>query len=231
MIEEKLIDAKEITFDWLMDAGDKYGYTSHIDHFRELFSLMKVRTFLECGCGYSTKYFLDNCEKVISVEFKSEGTDLQWINQCREMYKGINNWQAIDYIGSSDFSWACGWQCSNHTDPALINGKYITEMSGFFDSLLKDNIVDVGFVDAGQYIRGDMVELLLQKGVPIVCAHDTNSDDGTDNQLYGWFKIKTVKDYERINVPHAQGTTFWIHKDLKQVIEGLKQYVSNAKYR
>ena len=56
-------------------------------------------------------------------------------------------------------------------------------------------------MDAGVYIRGDMVKLFLQNNVPVVIAHDTASDVGSDvdEGLYGWFKVKTPPGYEKIS--------------------------------
>ena len=49
-----------ITYEWLTDIALKTSYTDHVPHWRRLFNTMKVRGFLECGCGYSSAYFMDN---------------------------------------------------------------------------------------------------------------------------------------------------------------------------
>lgn len=219
-----MIDENNITYDSLVADGELTCYTSHISHFKELFSLMEVRTFLECGCGFSTKYFIENSEKVISIEFETEGMNLDWMRKCREMYKNETKWVGLDYIGSKEFSWACGYQCSNHTDPAKIDDTYIKEMKSFFDGLIGNNNIDVAFVDAGVYVRGDMVELFLQSNIPIVIAHDTACDDGSEVNLYGWYKIRSTGNYEKVYINHAMGTTFFIRKDFPQIIEGMKKH-------
>jgi hypothetical protein len=86
--------------------------------------------------------------------------------------------------------------------------------------------IDVAFVDAGVYVRGDMVKVLLANQIPIVMAHDTWSDVGSDvdEGLYGWFKVKTPPDYEKIFIPYGSGTTFWIRNTHPEVIESIKKY-------
>ena len=218
------MNAKEITYNFLFDMGELTSYTNHISHFKELFSMTKVDTFLEFGCGYSTKYFIDNCEKVISVEFQTDGTDLEWMEKCRLMFADCENWEGIDYIASKKFSDACGHQCSAKTDPAKVDPTYVTELDGFIKSILSQHRVDVAFVDAGIYIRGDMVELLLQNKVPIVIAHDTASDDGKQVGQYGWFKIKSLDNYEKIFISYGNGTTFFIDKKEQALINKIKAY-------
>src|ERR1700690_2609119 len=75
------LESKEsdtITYEWLASYTLESSDTDHIAHFRRLFNTTKVRGFLECGCGYSTKYFLDHSEKVVSIEFMTPGTGFQW---------------------------------------------------------------------------------------------------------------------------------------------------------
>lgn len=227
-------EAEFITYEWLITLAKKTAYTDHIPHFRRLFNSMKVRGFLECGCGFSTKFFLDHCDKVISIEFLTPGNDDQWLQQCLKLYQGIPNWVPCAYNADharQSFNAACAYQCSMHKDYALIDSRYLSELAAYFDmhiraSQLEGNIIDVAFVDPGVYTRGDMVKVLLAHEVPVVVAHDTASDVGSDvdEGLYGWFKVQTPKDYEKIHIPFGMGTTFWIHKSLPHVIQSIQSY-------
>lgn len=223
-----------ITYDWLINCAQQSHYTDHIPHFRRLFNTLKVRGFLECGCGYSTKYFLDNCDKVISIEFMTPGTNDLWFKECLKLYKNCTNWVPFAYNAdhkSESFNNACGYQCATHKDYALIDSRYLNELYLYFKNQInishqEGKDIDVAFVDPGVYIRGDMVRVLLSLKVPIVIAHDTSTDVGSDvnEGLYGWFKVKTPFDYEKIYIPWGKGTTFWIKKDLNDVIASLQYY-------
>lgn len=228
-----------ITYDWLTSYAQQTRYTDHIPHFRRLFNTIKVRGFLECGCGYSTKYFLDNCDKVISIEFLNPSTNDLWFNDCLNLYRSCANWAPIAYnkdLKNESFNNACAYECATYKDYAIIDSRYLNELYLYF----KDQIntarkegtdIDVAFVDPGVYIRGDMVKILLYLKVPIVVAHDTDSDVGSDvnEGLYGWFKVQTPYDYEKIYIPWGKGTTFWIRKDLTYCINSIKTYRDSIK--
>lgn len=223
-----------ITYDWLIDCAENTSYTDHIPHFRRLFNTIKVRGLLECGCGYSTKYFLDHCDKVVSIEFMTPGTSDIWFNECLKLYKDCPNWVPLAYNADykdQSFNKACAYACSEHKDYALIDPSYLHRLDLYF----KDQIdiahqegkdIDVAFVDAGVYTRGDMVKVLIANKVPIVMAHDTACDDGSDvnEGHYVWFVVKTPADYEKIFIPYGQGTTFWIRKDRPEVIKSIRAY-------
>ena len=221
-----------ITYDWLITSAKATSYTDHIFHFRKLFNAMKVRGFLECGCGFSTKYFIDNCDKVISIEFLHPGTDRLWYDQCLQLYKDCGNWFPFAY--NADHSNASFYvACANpYQDYSLVNPQYLGDLDQYFKALLLEaekegKNIDVAFVDPGVYIRGDMVRLLLANKVPIVVAHDTESDKGVGEDLYGWFKVKIPSDYVKIYIPWGNGTTFWINKKLTYVIDSMMQYLDH----
>lgn len=223
-----------ITYDWLVDCAKKTAYTDHIPHFRRLFNTIKVRGLLECGCGYSTKYFMDHCDRVVSIEFMTPGTDDLWFNKCLRLYADCPNWRPLAYNTDHkdrSFNEACGYACSTHKDYSLIDSRYVHSLDRYFKNQIdqahqEGNDIDVAFVDAGVYTRGDMVKIFLAHKVPIVMAHDTNCDEGSDvdEGYYVWFVVKTPADYEKIYIPFGQGTTFWIHKNLPHVIASLTAY-------
>ncbi|MBS0620559.1 MAG: hypothetical protein JSS61_03765 [Verrucomicrobia bacterium] len=228
-------DSDFITYDWLATCGIETAYTDHIAHFRKLFNTMHVRGFLECGCGFSTKYFMDHSEKVISIEFITTDTNDQWLKKCIDLYKDFPHWTPLAYQASPCFEKAASYQCATHQDYALIDSSYLVELDTFFkthiaSSALQGHPIDVAFVDAGIYLRGDMVKLLLGNKVPVVIAHDTYEDTSkeVDKGLYGWFKVKTPPDYVKIQIPWGVQTTFWIHDSLPHVAMAMYHYCAQV---
>jgi hypothetical protein len=223
-----------VTYEWLTEQAEQTAYTDHIPHWRRLFNSTKVRGFIECGCGFSTRYFIDNADKVISIEYVNPGYGEKWYQDCLRLYADRSNWIPILYnadFRSNSFNNACAYQCSEHRDYALIDATYMKELYKHFKDLIAQGKaggydIDVAFVDPGVYLRGDMVKLLLSHQVPIVAAHDTTSDNGPEEEtnLYGWNKIVTPANYVKIYIPFRQGTTFWIHEQLPDVIAAMQKY-------
>jgi hypothetical protein len=223
-----------ITYEWLTQVAVETNYTDHIPHWRRLFNTVKVRGFLECGCGFSTAYFMDHAEKVISIEYINPGFGDKWFQECLRIYSDRENWVPMLYnadLRSNSFNNACAYQCSTHLDYALIDAAYLRELYQHFKGVIKKAQaekydIDVAFVDPGCFVRGDMVKLLLAHKIPIVAAHDTASDYGTEEKanLYGWNKVHTPSDYTKIYIPYGQGTTFWVSEQLPEVIASLQGY-------
>lgn len=223
-----------ITYDWLTNVGKTTSYTDHIPHWRRLFNTMKVRGFLECGCGYSTAYFLDNAEKVISIEYITPGYGDKWYQDCLLLFSDRSNWVPLTYnedFRSNSFNNACAYQCSMHQDYALIDPTYLKELNKHLKTQIEISRsngydIDVAFVDCGVYLRGDLVKLLLSNKIPIVAAHDTVFDNGIREKknLYGWNKIVTPPNYIKIYIPFGCGTTFWISDELPAVIVSMLKY-------
>lgn len=231
------LNGEEINYDFLMDVARESAYTDHIPHWRRLFNTMKVRGFLECGCGFSTAYFLDNARFVISIEYITPGYGDEWYQKCLSLFSDRTNWLPMLYnkdMRSNSFNNACAYQCSTHQDYALIDAAYLKELYKHFKTQIElansqGNPIEVAFVDPGVFIRGDMVKLLLSHKVPIVAAHDTANDSETDEiyYLYGWNKILTPSGYVKIHIPFGKGTTFWISEELPEVIKSMEDYRDN----
>lgn len=223
-----------VTYEWLTSMASNSGYTDHIPHWRRLFNTKKIRGFLECGCGYSTAYFLDKVEKVVSIEYITPGYGDDWYKVCLSLFSDRSNWIPMTYnenFRSNSFNNACAYQCSTHKDYSLTDPTYLKELDSHFKTVIANAKsggyeIDVAFVDPGIYIRGDLVKLLLKNNIPIVTAHDTNSDRGTSEEenLYGWNKVTTPANYIKIFIPFGQGTTFWVREDLSDVIISLIGY-------
>lgn len=221
--------ADDITYDWLVKIGNETGTMDHVPHFKELFQNLKVRTFLEFGVGYSTKYFLDSSSKVISVEIVTPGSGPGNLKQFLSLYEEYSNWVPIAFfsgflgdpsfapykhLGSDAVYKAAAYQNATHKDYALIDDFYRIELNAFIKNLVRFHNIDVAFVNpAGAHLRSDLVELLFDK-VPVIIAHHTNCrKQGIINDVYGYSRLKTPDNYEEIFFSTGQGTTAWILKN------------------
>ena len=223
-----------ITYNWLAEKGAENGITDHVAHWRRLFNTMHVRGFLECGIGFSTKYFLDHTEKVVTVEFVTPGYGPSKYQQCYSLFYDIPNWIPMLYneeLRSNSFNNACAYQSSMHKDYSLLDPAYLRELFQYFNTIIKkartgNYPIDVAFVHSGVYIRGDFVKLLMAHKIPIIAAHNTSTDNGPgeESNLYGWNKINAPSNYIKIYIPFGQGTTFWISDQLPDVIASMQAY-------
>ena len=237
----KISNAEQITEEWLIEAGKESGYTEHVAHFKALFSCTKVRTFLEFGLGFSTKYFIDNSEKVISVEFITPGSGPDWIKYCLSLYRNCDNWKPIAYFSGKglDTSWApykymglesvykaADYHCACHKSYAAIDSSYLSDLSAFVRRQVKENQVDVAFVDSGLIIRGDLVQTLFNK-VPLIVAHDVAPLVRREQaDVYGYGRVAVPDNYVEVYVAKGKGTAFWVKNDddHQEVIRVLQEY-------
>ncbi len=236
---QKITKAEDITYEWLHKNGT--GYTDHIVHMKKIFESVKIKTFLEFGTGFSTKYFLDHANKVISVEFVTNGYGPAWIRECIDLYHDFSNWIPITffsgyygdtswapykYLGSESVYKACSYQAANHKSYVAIDDFYLKELDSFIGNLFKCHNINIAFVDPGIYLRGDLVQLLFNKS-PIIIAHDTAVRMAEkSNDVYGYCQITTPENYEEIYLNGGQGTTLWIviNESTKNFIEVMKEY-------
>lgn len=232
---------EEITYDWLVDYGKLTTQTDHVQIFHKIFHSIKVKTLLEFGMSYGTKYFLDSCNKVISVEFVTNGCGPDWMKKCMALFQGYSNWIPIAYFSSwpGDMSWApyryigsdkvykaASYQNATMKHYALIDDLYLIELNAFLSNLSKSNTIDVAFIDCfGAYIRGDLVQLLFRK-VPVILAHGCNRTLGIKDDVFGYSRIEAPEEYEEIYLPYGQGTTIWILKNEKyeRFLAEMKRY-------
>ena len=237
--------ADDITYDWLVKYGDETGNTDYVPHFKKIFKKFKVRTCLEFGVGYSTKYFLDSCNKVISVEFVTSGYGPVGIKKFLELYRGYSNWFPIVYFSGyqGDMTWAPfkylgtesvhkanSYQSATNRNYARIDNFYIKEMDAFIDRLAQVNTIDISLVSGGFYLRGDLVQMLFGK-VPVIVAHHTCfRSSSVKDDCYGYSRVTTPEDYEEIYIAAGQGTTVWIVKneEFKELAEELRKYAKGV---
>jgi hypothetical protein len=193
-------------------------YIDHIENFEKLFSAMKVDSFLEFGLGEGTRYFLDHCQSVTSVEIKLPEQSDEWYNNCLNAFQEATNWNPILYHGSQTLSDANLIALTQSIDPAQIDASYLLEIKSLCDSLFQNKKFDIAFVDPGIHQRGDIVNELFNR-VDVIVAHDT----GYSFVIYGWNKIQTPPNYERFDFNNGCGTTFWVRNNRTDVIMALKK--------
>jgi hypothetical protein len=234
-------DAEEITYDWLLTSGFAFGATDHLETIRFIFENKKVKTLLEFGLGFPTKYFLENCNKVISTEFVINGYQSSHLQKFLTFYRDSPNWLPIAYfscnegstqwapykfLGSEHVSKAAGYQCATHQNYAQIDDFYLLEMNAFLANLVKCHKIDAAVINPPMYLRGDIVQLLFGK-ISLIIAHDTACRfQGEVNDVYGYCRVSTPDDYEEIYIPYGQGTTVWVEKkdSFKSLTLALQDY-------
>lgn len=237
-----IANADEITEEWLSNPeGPAFPYTEHVRHIKRIFNLMNVRTFMEFGVGFSTKYFLDHSERVVSVEFITNGTGPEWFIDCLHLFRNCQNWIPIAYFSGydGDTSWAryrykgadsvyqaAAYQPLHLLSYKAIDPSFMDDLNNFISQQTAVHNVDVAFVDSGICLRGDLVQTLFNK-VPIIIAHDFGPKDLILlHDVYGYGRIVVPDTYIEIVVPFGMGTAFWIKNDRKyqKIIQDLILY-------
>ncbi len=192
-------------------------YTDYIVHFDKLFQLEKIDKMLEFGISDGTKYFLDRCQEVTSCEILLPGQSEDWVERGRKLLGCYDHWIPIIKHGSDHLKYAEMLSVVHQKDPALYNAAYLLEYKDICNELFKDQAFDVAFVDPRFHVRGDLINELFDR-VPIIVAHDTNIAP----EIYGWYKINTPVNYEKVVFTEGQGVTFWIRKDKVELLAHLK---------
>lgn len=212
----------------LEDLNDEYFsqsiWHSYIQDIDKIFKHTSIQSVLEFGLGYGTKYFLDRCQEVNSIEIILSDQSSEWYDDTLRLFKNYSNWKP-QLIHGSQFLYEANLKSYRDClDPALYDATYILELKDLCENLCKDKEYDLIFVDPGFHMRGDLVNELFDK-TPIIVADDTNYG----HQTYGWWKINTPYNYEKIEFKERGGTTFWIRKDKKELITALKGQCSKNK--
>lgn len=207
------IEVDEIDYNFLISSP----YTDHVQHFQKLFQHTSINSVLEFGVGYGTKYLLEHCGKVTSCEIVLPDQTAYWFYHTSDLLGEHPNWTPILKYGNLSMQKANLFSVYNHKDPALDDAAYILEIKEICDDLFKDEQFEMAFVDPGFHMRGDLVNELFDR-VAIIVAHDTN----VAPDIYGWNKIYTPSNYEKISFTEGQGVTIWIHKDKTALISSLK---------
>lgn len=230
----------EITYEWLTQGEGDDGGSDHVVCLKEVFNKIKVRSTLEFGLGYSTKYLLDSCARVLSVEVVTHGYGPAKIQKFLQFYRDYSNWIPITYFSGyqGDMSWApykylgsdsvykaCSYQNATHQSYEPIDPFYLKELGEFVTNLTKYNKIDVALVHPILFLRGDLVQLLFDK-VGVIVAHNTSTraKKGKD-EGWGYTRVATPNNYEEIYIATPEGTTVWVAKkdEYQPLIQSLKQ--------
>ncbi len=237
--ELKVKEPSAITYAWLAESPDSDA-NEYVPYFKEIFEQSKGKTMLQLGVGYSTKYFLENCKRVVSVDFITQGCGPGRFREFLGFYKNFSNWISIAYFSSfqGDTSWAffkylgsehvfkaSNYQSTQFKSYAALDMSYLKELGSFLNNLVKLNHFEVAFIDPLLFIRGDLVQLLLGK-IPVILAYDASSRiSGAFRDVYGYAQVTVPADYEEIHLRGIHGTVAWIQKNGKYdaLIEALKK--------
>ena len=190
-----------------------------IPYFETLFSAAKVGRVLEFGLGAGTRFLLDRCQEVVSVEFTSPNFTWNWDRTCLEDYKKRPNWKYIEHQCSATLMVA---------DRQAFAGKYpndnspyIGEIKDLVRKLMATGKFDVAFVDLGLFVRPDFINSLFGE-VDVIAAHDTSESAAH----YGWAKINPPPDYEKVDLQlGGMGCLFWIKKTRVELLHYLRTKV------
>lgn len=216
------VDLKLRSYEYLAENP----WTDHVQHTAKLFQLLPVSSFLEFGMGEGTKFYLDQCDHVTSVETLGRlGRSIheRCYQQCLSLYKNYPNWNPLLYDCSSDICEAVDMVHEFQIDPAVIDPTYLEEIKELCDDLFAKRSYDVVLVDPGLILQGDIINELFDR-TDIIVAHDFNGN----SQLYGWYKIKTPAHYQLIHFTEGEGTAFWIKKTRGELIHQLQTLLRNA---
>lgn len=214
-VKTEVFDLNQITYESLQQNA----FTDHVRAFRALFDFYPIASFLEFGLGLGTKFFLDHCDQVTSIELLVKNRHsfvIPWYCDCLDLFKNYSNWSPRLHVFSNRVNEANDLAIRN-LNPELYNSDYLREIDSFFDELFQNSHFDLAFVDPGMHIRGDLVNALFNR-VEIIAAHDTNFNSAS----YGWYKIQTPENYEKISCNYGSGITFWVSKEKKDLIHYLK---------
>ena len=208
---------KSKTYDPIgFDTSGAHGW---IPYFERLFSIEKVGRILELGLGTGTRFLLDRCQEVVSVEFTSPGFTWNWDRTCLEDYKKRPSWKYAEHQCSGAMMMADRQALAGNYPND--NSPYMGEIKGLINKLTAPGKFDMAFVDLGLFVRGDFVNSLFGE-VDIIAAHDTNESAAH----YGWNKINPPSDYERVDLKlGGMGCLFWIRKTKVELLQRLKKEV------
>ena len=125
------------------ESMDFDNYSSHLSVFEKVFSTFSVRHALEFGPGkYSTKFMINRCESVVSVEQDS----CEWYNNLKSQISSPN-WNIIFH---------------QNQDPRLIFNHFDIAGKKF----------DLVFSDGAYQTRCLVANLALEHNIPVVLLHD-----------------------------------------------------------
>jgi hypothetical protein len=192
-------------------------------YFSEIFRNMKIGSILEFGLGVGTRYLLDHCEKLTSVELSKGDFNKSWYDKTCEELKEYSNWKC-DYIDLPEDIKDADDMAQKFLFP-LDDLSYLKSLKKVTDPYLKNKKYDIIFVDAGIHTRGDLVNLSFGKA-DIIAAHDTSRmSERVIQNIYGYNIVKVPDNYTEIYYGCTyMGTTLWIENSNLELIEHMENF-------
>lgn len=228
-------NSDEIAFEHLTQDPN----STFIPCMKEILQKVNTRTLLEFGMGDATKYFLQHCHRVVSVEVVTHGYGPDRIRSLIQSYRDFSNWIPIAFFSGyrGDVSWAPykylgsdavyvagSYQCATHLSYEPIDPFYLKELGEFITNLAKFNKIEVILIHPILFLRGDLVQLSFHK-IPVIVAYHTAPRYATSiEDPWGYRRVQSPPDYEEIIIPNQPGTTIWVAKEPKyqELIETLR---------
>lgn len=169
------------------------AFTDWQPHLEEFILQKKndIKVVLELGLGEGTDTFVKLADMVYSIELLHFPEHEGWFEKMQEKYKDVPNWKGYLH------------RCEKNE---ITNG-----VSGYLNLQVARIKPDFVFVDPGVHFRGDLVNLMMARGIRYIAAHDTRQGfSQEENDIYGWGKIKAEEyGYEVVINSEGQGTTLW----------------------
>lgn len=165
--------------------------SSHMPIQMELVNFIKPTNILELGVGYySTKLYIENCKKLISVE--SDSSD--WFFKMGEHYKEYENWEHVKVSGLSN---VCDFIKSKNIyfDLIFVDGdEYRAEETNFCFKY-SDTIIghDTQWNFRDKYKKPDDFYIIDFKNFNVGYGHSAGYDDKPWTTLFT--KRKDIYDY------------------------------------
>jgi len=192
----------------------------YLDPFEKLFQAKKISSLLEFGLSEASGHFLDHCDQVTSIQMVAERNRVaveESYQKWSDHFRDNPRFYSQLYYCSRQIADAEAFAEATGLNPLFHDAGYLFEVKELCDTLFRERVYDVAFVDPAILIRGDLINELFGR-VDIIVAHDTNFHPS----IYGWDWLHTPIEYQKLNFPNGSGTTFWIKKTERELIECLE---------
>jgi hypothetical protein len=176
----------------------------------EIIQDKKETSILEFGIGAGTKALVDNFGQVFSLEILN---DREWFDKTVDQLKDYKNYRA-KYIDAPEL-FAAHDEFTKSAKPNHRGNNFQAERPAkLLLEILEESKNSVGysdfdgfFVDAGVYLRGEIVNFVLQYKPRFVLVHDTNGFDD-----YG-YNLVTSGEYAYFGFNTGDGTGLFLRKE------------------
>lgn len=180
----------------------------------KLFAESKIQSMIEFGNSPNIQYFLDRCPKVDAYEILFAG-------QTEETFKDL-----FALFQQYPFSTFClkpttlalqqanAFYIREQRDPALYDATYILDLKTMCDDLFRNKQYEMAIVNPQFHMRGELINELFDR-VPFILAYHV----GLESPLFGWNKVNTPSNYQKIYCSQKSGLVLWVRKDKLDLID------------